>query len=277
MSSNTISRQNSFESFTEALEACSIRFSPRFLGYRPKQTFCIETQKYRLKTVTTKDELIAVFRLRYLSFLEQVESSVGLFDLDEFDHLCDHLVILCKESGKVVGTYRVLCSHYSDKFYSEGEFNLSRFLNTPGTKLELGRACIDPDHRNGHAIDLLWKGIGKYIGLTQASYLFGCSSIKTVEAQMASNIHEYFQERGELSDEFKIQPTTHFQINFEKCSKGSVVDVKSWIPSLLRSYLTAGAKVHGLPALDREFECIDFLTILSIDNLSSAFKRRYFR
>ncbi|NLO44190.1 MAG: hypothetical protein GX106_04435 [Candidatus Cloacimonetes bacterium] len=45
--------------------------------------------------------------------------------------------------------------------------------------------------------------------------------------------------------------------------------MKDRIPSLLMSYLNVGAKVYGSPALDREFQCIDFLTLLDTRNLLS--------
>src|SRR5947208_12946318 len=37
---------------------------------------------------------------------------------------------------------------------------------------------------------------------------------------------------------------------------------REFLPALLRSYLHAGAKVYGWPALDLDFACTDLLTIL---------------
>ena len=54
-------------------------------------------------------------------------------------------------------------------------------------------------------------------------------------------------------------------------------EVKTLIPPLLRSYFSAGSKVYGHPALDKEFKCVDFLTILNCDELTSGYKRRYFK
>ena len=45
------------------------------------------------------------------------------------------------------------------------------------------------------------------------------------------------------------------------------------IPPLLKSYLKAGSKVCGEPALDRKFRCVDFLTILDVKLLSNSFQR----
>ncbi|HEX3035652.1 MAG TPA: hypothetical protein VHT73_11080 [Thermodesulfobacteriota bacterium] len=45
------------------------------------------------------------------------------------------------------------------------------------------------------------------------------------------------------------------------------------VPPLLKSYLKAGAKVCGAPALDRKFRCVDFLPILDVELLSTSFER----
>ena len=52
-------------------------------------------------------------------------------------------------------------------------------------------------------------------------------------------------------------------------------EVAKKIPALLGSYFKAGAKLAGEPAIDREFHCIDFLTVLKIEDMSPAFKGKY--
>lgn len=58
--------------------------------------------------------------------------------------VCDHLIIIEKETAdepkRSFGTYRMLCSQFTDRFYSETEFKIDAFLQVPGIKLELGRA-----------------------------------------------------------------------------------------------------------------------------------------
>ena len=49
------------------------------------------------------------------------------------------------------------------------------------------------------------------------------------------------------------------------------------ISALLRSYLAAGAKVYGWPALDRDFACTDLLTILDWRQLNPRFQSRFFK
>ena len=99
-----------------------VRLSPRFLTYSPKFLINVETQSYQLKTAQTMDELISLFELRYQVFFgdspEQVTEDE--LELDKFDSNCDHIIIRCKETNKIVGTYRILCSLHVNEFYSQG-------------------------------------------------------------------------------------------------------------------------------------------------------------
>jgi putative hemolysin len=44
---------------------------------------------------------------------------------------------------------------------------------------------------------------------------------------------------------------------------------------LLRAYLTIGAKICGLPAIDREFGTIDFLTLLDLQTLPKIVRAHF--
>lgn len=155
----------------------------KFQYFKPKFPFKIETDRFIAKTADNIHELNAVFRLRNQIFLNNdcIDPFDTTLDYDEFDYDCDHIVIIDKEYHHIVGTYRILSSLMSFNFYSENEFYLDEFLSTPGVKMELGRACIHPNYRNGNVIDLLWKGIAHYSKETNSQYLFGCSSLKITD------------------------------------------------------------------------------------------------
>lgn len=256
-----------------------IILSPRFLTYSPFQELLIETPNYLLKTAKSTRELIEVFDLRYRCFLEDSaeENKVtdGL-DVDEFDHICDHMIIECRKTNKIIGTYRLISSDRSDVFYSQGEFNLDKFLMQPGRKLELGRACIDIQHRNGNVIDLLWKGIATYIKKTETQYLFGCSSIHTTNQKLAWKIFDYMKHMEWIDNSMNIYPIGKFHFDRQE-STFDLMEMKSHIPSLLRSYISAGAKIMAQPALDEDFHCVDYLTVLDMQNISRLYQKRYFQ
>ena len=240
-----------------------IRLSPRFIYYTPYLDFEIETGNYILKVAKTIDELLDVFELRHENFLSGTKSEhPDSFDVDEYDHICDHIIIIDKNSEKIIGTYRVISSHISSNFYSQSEFNLDEFLDLKGSKLELGRACIDVHHRNGRVIDLLWKGIGRYCTITKTKYLFGCSSVKNIDDGVAWQMSEYFIENNDSLKDINISVLEKFKTPNFPVIENSFNN--RLIPSLLRSYMMAGAKVCLEPAKDKDFECYDFLTVLNL-------------
>ncbi len=266
---------------TNFIQELEIRISPRFLAYKPNLEINIETSNYRLKTATSMAELLAVFKLRYDNFLAKSDANREIkYDVDEYDHLCDHLIIQDKTSEEIVGTYRIFCSKFITSFYSQDEFEMSEFISQDCEKIELGRACIEVHHRNGNVIDLLWKGIMNYMQRTNSRYLFGCTSVYFTEPEKALSLYRLMEQKGWISQEFNIKPTLKHNMNLESLTCNELdnsVAIKDYIPPLLKSYITAGAKIHGYPALDRELECVDFLTILDIFEMSSMFKRRYMR
>jgi putative hemolysin len=48
------------------------------------------------------------------------------------------------------------------------------------------------------------------------------------------------------------------------------------IPSLLSTYLAIGAQICGEPAYDREFKCMDYLTIIDVEAINQRFIGKLF-
>lgn len=264
--------------------------------FRPKVSLCFDKGSFTIKTVENWTELAEVMKLRHEVFhREFLGKRLPLsMDFDRYDSLGDHLIIVDRSSdrlgrsgegsavpGQVVGCYRLISSEHSRDFYSASEFNISEFLSLPGTKLEMSRACIHRDYRDGVVISLLWRGLVQYIQAVKAEYLFGCASIRTMDPLEVASIYSYLQANGFLSETIQAVPVPAYHmpgvhyptpsaVQAEQVEKG-----KSLIPPLLNSYLRAGAKVCGVPALDVSFECIDFLTVLKMKQLTRTFDRKY--
>lgn len=249
--------------------------------FKAKVDINMEVGPFILKTVSTADELKEALALRYQIFHREMigKGSENGIDVDEFDFHCDHLIIVEKRSSKIVGTYRLNCSLYRDQFYSSQEFNLSKILALPGVKLELGRACIHKDYRRGLVISLLWRGIAQYMMATDAQILFGCASIKTEEPRQAALLLQHFIEQGRYSELYDAPPTPAYLMPdvsscFDLLQDGLTahmkVEAEELLPPLCRTYLKIGAFVGGAPAWDRDFKCIDFLTILRREDLNKT-------
>lgn len=262
-----------------------LTFRSRMKNFRAHIPIFIDKKNFIVKTADSKEEIRAALRLRhdvFLTELLQKKKRSGM-DIDRFDKFCDHLIIIDKRTGALIGTYRLQSSLHTRKWYTATEFHIRQIKKLPGIKLELGRACVHPDYRNGITISLLWEGIRAYMEASGTSYLFGCSSIKTTNQEEISQIYQYLLHQGHLSHEHKVKPRGRFKVPGMKRhlhkhplqhDETTHKVIRDKIPSLLNSYLKVGAKVCGTPALDRSFKCIDFMTIVDVKDLQNESFRK---
>lgn len=254
--------------------------------FRPKIEIQTEVGSFILKTVTDTEELIQALKLRYQVFhreMKGVAKDRGI-DTDEYDFLCDHLIIVDKNSLKVVGTYRVNCTLFSKKFYSQREFHLENLFAHQGTKIELGRACIEKSYRRGAVIALLWRGIVDYMLKANAQFLFGCASVVVQDPREVALLYKYFESQNRFNNNYFCPPTKKYTMpkldlwirNFNRpLTAQEQEEAASKIPALCRAYLKAGAYLGGEPAWDAEFNCIDFLTILPRADINKGLEKKY--
>lgn len=258
----------------------------RMHKFKPKIEVYTEVGSFILKTAISGAELKEALELRYQVFHREMigKSKTKGIDVDSYDFLCDHLIIIDKRSSQIVGTYRLNFSATAKDFYSAREFDLTNIMVNPGAKLELGRACIHKDFRRGIVISLLWRGIAEYMSQSGAQLLFGCASIKTENPRQAALLYKYFQNNNRIIPDFATAPTTNYlmpkldlwiQYLKNPMTKTELNEVEDLLPPLCRAYLKMGAFIGGEPAWDEEFKCIDFLTILHREDLNRALWKKY--
>jgi putative hemolysin len=239
-----------------------------------------ESGCYEVRFVSSRRELRRVRRLRYRVFHREMGGAripVG-FDRQSFDHVADILMVVYKPTGKVVGTYRMLTfDDASASIYSSEEFHMENLLALPGRKVELSRACIHRKHRNGRVIQLLFKGVLKYLEAQGAQYAFGMSSIPVMSKSDLQSVWNYLDSTNSLgAKDSMVQPREDFKVRFdvEVKSMAAVQGGEKLVPGLLKSYLKAGAKVVSYPAFDGDFQCFDFLTVWDVSAMKSDRIRR---
>ncbi len=270
--------RNLFKTFKEAREKKTVLQKVR--EYRRYIQVEYESDDYLVKTAEGGADLLKVLQLRHEVFVEEWQGRKTFhgLDVDAYDFNADHLMIFDKRINEVIGTYRLLSSHFTQNFYSMNEFTLSEFMRIPAVKLEMGRACVHPNFRDGVVIDQLWKGLSQYITKSKTEYLFGCSSIKNISPIAISRLFQTFKDQGSWTDEFAIRATYEYEFTGFKpgdCTALDHAEKRALLPPLLRSYLHAGARVYGTPALDRDFSCTDIMTILKWSDLNGRFQSRF--
>jgi len=254
--------------------------------YRPSVNIYFENSRMIIKTADSEEELKKVFALRYEVFMKEIQKKEedGI-DFDEFDLSFDHLLLIDKASGDIIGTYRVNCSKFNDKFYSEKEFKMDSLRKLPGVKLELGRACIKEEFRNGITLNTLWKGIAMYASETGSRYLLGCSSINNMDRFVVASIQNYMKNNHYSKKTTRVKPRFKYKfrklgrtvrkISAEKYAPFREGALKE-LPPLLMMYLKFGGVVCGKPALDKDFACVDYMTLLDLEKIDDSLRRKYF-
>ncbi len=177
--------------------------------WRAKVPISIDQSRYIIKTANSIEEFRQVIDLRSAVFIEEFAGKTGSrrVDLEARDHDADFMIIQDRDTLEVLASYRLLCSDFTDDFYSCSEFVIDDFLQLPGKKLELSRACVRPDKRSkGIFVHLLWRGLAAYSAAIGNRYLFGCSSVQSLDLRHIVQIYQYLHEVGCWDNELPIKP-----------------------------------------------------------------------
>ena len=231
---------------------------------------------YCVRLAATSEDKCAALRLRFLVFNlelnEGLESAYATgMDTDEFDAVCDHLIVEHEITGQIVGTYRLQTGTMAAAnlgYYSEREFDFQPYVALRPRIVELGRACVHRDHRSTDVLFLLWKGVVQYGLARGCRYFIGCCSLTSQDPVDAAAVYARLLDY-QAEPELQTVPLPAFALDME----GKPVGPQE-APKLLRAYLALGAKICGTPAIDREFKTIDFLTLMDLDSMHPRIRAR---
>jgi putative hemolysin len=224
-------------------------------------------------------ELELIKKLRFNVFRQELQDDPAEngVDEDEYDMFCHHIMVTHIPSQKLVGTYRLQTNDMANNhigFYSNQEFQLEKIpKHILNESIELGRACVNKEHRNGRVLKLLLKGLGIYLTWNKKRYAFGCSSIFSQDMNIANAALSYFKEEGCLDSNIFVDARSKYKCiqntNLEK-------DLSVEIPKLLKMYiLLFNAKICSQPAIDKDFKTIDFLTLCDVRDLNERVFNTY--
>lgn len=238
-------------------------------------------QLYRVRLAASIVDVMSAQRLRFQVFNVElgeglVESYLNGLDADQFDAVCDHLLVEEVSTGMLVGTYRLQTGEgamQNEGFYSSQEFDLAPLLAAAGDAgeiVELGRACVHKQHRNLIVLGLLWKGIATYAKERGGRYLIGCSSVNSQHPADGVALYESLRHDFLAPLPWRTLP----QVGFE-CAAKEPLPAPLRPPKLMSAYFSLGARICGPPALDSEFQTIDFLTFLDLHAIPQNIATRY--
>jgi putative hemolysin len=239
-----------------------------------------------LKLAETKEELEQAQKLRHFVFFEEpqgITTPSGKIDKDEFDDFCEHLLVMDGSnpaSPVVVGTYRLLRrtpDKQVDKFYTEGEFDISKLKASGHNIMELGRSGIHPKFRDGRVIQLLWAGIGMYIAYHKIAYLFGCGSFFGENPNDHAVGISYLFHNHMAPKEICPVAREHVAAKFDliPADKIDKKEALSKIPALLKGYLRTGCMVGNGAVIDNICKTVDVCIILDTTKIAKRYSEHF--
>jgi len=229
-----------------------------------------------------KDEIEELQKLRYDELILDYDSSksAGGLDASEYDDFCDHLIVKDIETNKIVGTYRLMTNKHlvnKNEFICECEFDITKLKNCSENILELGRAVVHKDYRQGTVLKLLWSGIMDYSRINNVRYLFGTASFHGVNPADYNNAFSKIYYNNLASDDIMCEAKNPCApLNVLKPEEVDAIKAKSETPSLIKGYLAMGCKAGKDAFIDYDFNSTDIMIILDLQNINTAYFNRMF-
>lgn len=238
----------------------------------------VTQRRLTLSLARTQTEIEEAQRLRYKVFVEemgaQLSGSEGL-DIDGFDQFCDHLLVRDSDTQQVIGTYRILSPEKANEaggYYSAGEFDLSRLAHLFDRTVEVGRACVHQNYRNGGTITMLWAGLAKYMKLHNYEYMIGCGSVSMSDGgHTAASLYQKLQNTYLAPLEYRVFPRNPLLIHALRN------DMQVVCPPLIKGYLRLGAYICGEPAWDPYFNTADMLVMLPLSRINPRYAAHFLK
>lgn len=241
--------------------------------------------RYSLLLSNDSDHIEAAQRLRYDVFSSEPGFALagrgdGL-DADRFDEHCDHLLVREDNSGEWVGCYRMLTptgAIAAGGLYTATEFDVRPLDALRPSLVEMGRAVVHNDHRNGAVVLLMWAGILAYLDHCDYDYVTGCVSVPVVVAgeppgTQIRGVRDFVARRHAAPAEYRVRPYRPVMIGGRPLDE-ITPPARPVIPPLMRGYLRLGAQICGEPAHDSDFGVGDFPALLDKRQADTRYLRR---
>ena len=244
------------------------------------------TPRYTLLLSTDPELIEAAQRLRHDVFTSEpgfaLAGATDGRDADRFDEYCDHLLVRDDKSGELVGCYRMLPppgAIAAGGLYTATEFDVEGLDLLRPSLVEMGRAVVREDHRNGGVVLLMWAGILAYLDRCGYDYVTGCVSVPVRGADdetpgsQIRGVRDFVRRRHAAPAQYTVHPYRPVMV------EGKGLDdidppARVAVPPLMRGYLRLGAQICGEPAHDPDFGVGDFPALLDKRQADTRYLRR---
>ena len=231
--------------------------------------------RYRARLAFSQNEVSAAQSLRYQCF--NLSNKVEL-DVDDFDTICQHVLIENLETGKLVCCYRVLNFENGkniSKSYSSQFYDLNAIESYPEPMIEVGRFCIDPGENDQRILLTAWAALAQIVDQKQIGLLFGCSSFKGIEKEKYLDSFALLRDRYIAPSQWRPKIKAAQVFSYSKDLINQVDKKKALLnmPPLLKTYLSMGAWVSDHAVVDLNMKTFHLFTGMEISKIPKRRKQ----
>jgi L-ornithine Nalpha-acyltransferase len=244
----------------------------------------------QVRLAETVADIDAAQALRYRVFYEEMGAQPSAEmarlkrDFDDFDGVCDHLLVLDHGTGtaEVVGTYRLIrrpAAAAAGRFYSAAEYDIDTIAAYPGQILELGRSCVDASARNGPTMQLLWRGIAAYVFRYEIALMFGCASLPGTDPDALALPLSYLYYHHLAPPSLRPRALADRHIDMRRLEPATIDPMRALneLPPLIKGYLRLGGFVGDGAVIDHQFNTTDVSIVVKTDLITEKYYRHYER
>ena len=249
-----------------------------------------------VRLAETDHEVAQAQRLRYAVFYEEMsavpsaEMRAAGRDFDKFDDVCDHLLVVDREThgedGQplVVATYRLTREKDAARaggFYTASEYDISPMLNglPPGTKfLELGRSCVLKSYRSRPgSMQLLWKGLMAYVARFDIDLMFGCASLPGTDIEALALPLSYLHHFHAMPEHLRVTARPELFVDMDRMAADATPQREGLrsLPPLLKGYVRAGCCSGDGAVIDHQFGTTDVFIYFPLSGIDARYKSRF--
>lgn len=237
-------------------------------------------------------EIGAVQALRYRVFYEEMgahaddATASSRLDRDDFDAVADHLLVVDHDRGEgaesVVGTYRLIrrgAAARLGRWYSAGEYDISRILAVEGELVECGRSCVDAAYRTRGTLQLLWSGIAAYVARHRIEILFGCASLPGTDLDALADQLTYLAANHMAPEAIRPRALPDRYVEMMRKDPATIDRKQTLVdlPPLVKGYLRLGGFVGDGAVIDPQFNTTDVAVMVKTDLITEKYSKHYER
>jgi putative hemolysin len=243
--------------------------------------------RLEVRLASGEDEIRAAQALRYRVFYQEMgakpttEMAARNTDFDDFDAVCDHLLVIDPGKG-VVGTYRLMrraAGERFGRFYSAGEYDIANIRANGGNFMELGRSCVDAAYRNRLTMNLLWAGIAAYVREHGVDLMFGCASLPGTDSLQLKTELSYLYHWHLAPADLCPRALPELRVEMNQVAKEHIDPRRALasLPPLVKGYLRLGGFVGDGAVVDHQFNTTDVCVMVKTELVTGKYMQHYDR